>query len=118
VGIDSGWGIYVGGNGGMDVRVSDYLCTVETEEELKEYTAAFMQLYREEGHYLERTAPWIERVGLQHVTDRIVDDAEGRKVLAKRFILSQRIAQKDPWAENVKEDKLRSEYEPLAVISA
>jgi nitrite reductase (NADH) large subunit len=118
IAVDSGWGIYVGGNGGIEVRACDYLCTVETEEELKEYVSAFMQLYREEGHYLERTAPWIIRVGLQHVKDRIVDDAEGRQVLAKRFILSQRIAQRDPWAENVKNEKLRREYEPLAVITA
>lgn len=118
IAVDSGWGIYVGGNGGIEVRACDYLCTVETEEELKEYVSAFMQLYREEGHYLERTAPWIERVGLEHVKERILEDEEGRKELAKRFIISQRIAQKDPWAEHVENEKLRREYEPLAVIEA
>ena len=33
--------------------------------------AAFIQLYREEAWYLERTAPWIERVGLDYVRMQI-----------------------------------------------
>lgn len=118
IAVDSGWEIHVGGNGGIVVRACDYLCKVETEDELKEHVAAFMQLYREEGHYLERTAPWIERVGIEHVKQRISEDAEGRVKLAKRFTHSQYFAQKDPWAEHVKDENLRREYETLAVISA
>ena len=63
------------------------------------YAAAFVQLYREEARYLERTAPWIERVGLQYVKDRIVEDAELRDALAARFWYSQTFSQDDPWAE-------------------
>jgi nitrite reductase (NADH) large subunit len=46
-----------------------------------EYAGAFAQLYREEAHYLERTAPWVERVGLAHIKAKVVDDAEGRAAL-------------------------------------
>jgi nitrite reductase (NADH) large subunit len=60
-----------------------------------------MQLYREEAHYLERTAPWIERVGIDYVKKRLVADAEGRKALQDRFLLSQAHAQVDPWKERV-----------------
>jgi nitrite reductase (NADH) large subunit len=60
-------------------------------EEVKEYCAAFMQLYREEARYLERTAPWIERVGLSYVKEHIVEDAAGRKALAERFHASQQV---------------------------
>jgi len=35
-----------------------------------------MQLYREEARYLERTAPWVARVGIEYVRARIVEDAE------------------------------------------
>jgi nitrite reductase (NADH) large subunit len=58
-----------------------------------------LQLYREEARYLERTAPWIERVGLSHVRERIVDDTAGRKRLCERFLASQKHSQTDPWAE-------------------
>jgi nitrite reductase (NADH) large subunit len=97
--VDSGYELHVGGNGGIKVRVTDLLCKVETEQEVKEYCSAFVQLYREEAHYLERTAPWIERVGLSYVKQRVVDDQEGRQALAERFAESQQYAQIDPWAE-------------------
>jgi nitrite reductase (NADH) large subunit len=58
-----------------------------------------MQLYREEAHYLERTAPWIARVGIAYVKQRLVEDAEGRAILNARFLYSQSFAQSDPWAE-------------------
>jgi nitrite reductase (NADH) large subunit len=58
-----------------------------------------MQLYREEARYLERTAPWIERVGIAYVRQRIVEDDPGRRDLASRFHAAQRFAQFDPWAE-------------------
>lgn len=102
VAVDSGWELHVGGNGGVKVRATDFLCHVKTEEEVKEYCAAFLQLYREEAHYLERTAPWIERVGLSYVKGHIVEREEDRKQLAERFRYSQRFAQTDPWAERAK----------------
>ncbi|MEX0729602.1 MAG: nitrite reductase large subunit NirB [Aquisalimonadaceae bacterium] len=97
VAIDSGWELHVGGNGGVKIRATDVLCRVKTMDEVKEYCAAFMQLYREQGRYLERTAPWIERVGLSYVKERVVEDTDGRKQLAERFHASQKHAQEDPW---------------------
>jgi nitrite reductase (NADH) large subunit len=95
--VDSGYELHVGGNGGIKVRVTDLLCRVETEDEVLEYCAAFTQLYREEAHYLERTAPWVERVGLNHIKQQILEDAENRKALQARFLHSQTFAQIDPW---------------------
>jgi len=97
--VDSGYELHVGGNGGIKVRVTDLLCKVETEEDALHYCAAFIQLYREDAYYLERTAPWIERVGVDFIKTRIVDDAAGRDELAARFYLSQSFSQDDPWAE-------------------
>jgi nitrite reductase (NADH) large subunit len=99
VAVDSGYELHVGGNGGIKVRVTDLLTRVESDAEVLEYAGAFMQLYREEARYLERTAPWIERVGLNYVKERVVDDAENRQALHARFLLSQQISQHDPWHE-------------------
>ena len=95
--VDSGYELHVGGNGGIKVRVTDYLCKVNTEDEVMEYVGAFTQMYREEAHYLERTAPWLERVSLSYIKERIVDDEEGRKALHERFLYGQTFAQDDPW---------------------
>jgi nitrite reductase (NADH) large subunit len=113
--VDSGYELHVGGNGGVKVRATDFLFAVKTPEEVKEYCAAFLQVYREEAHYLERTAPWVERVGLAYVKKRVVEDAVGRRALAERFRYSQEFAQIDPWAERAKGAE-RHEFEPLKMV--
>jgi len=117
VAVDSGYELHVGGNGGIKVRATDYLCSVETEEDVMEYCGAYMQLYREEARYLERTAPWIERVGLEHIKTKMVDDAENRKALFSRFQESQEVLQKDPWAERAEGAKDAHEFNPLKVVA-
>ncbi len=97
--VDSGYELHVGGNGGIKVRATDFLCKVETEEQALEMCAAFIQLYREQAHYLERTAPWIERVGLDHVKAALLDDPAAVPALAARFRYSQTFTQDDPWAK-------------------
>ncbi len=112
--VDSGYELHVGGNGGIKVRVTDLLCKVETEEEVIEYVAAFTQKYREEAHYLERTAPWVERVGLTYIKECILDDEAERKALAERFKFSQTFAQIDPWKERA-EGKAAHEFTQLKI---
>jgi nitrite reductase (NADH) large subunit len=114
--VEAGYDLVVGGNGGIEVRVTDPLCRVATEDEVLEYAAAFMQLYREEARYLDRTAPWVARVGIDYIRRRIVDDEPGRKALQARFLYSQQYAQVDPWAERASGGVDAHEFEPLAVV--
>jgi len=100
--VEAGYDIVVGGNGGIDVRVTDPLVRVASEDEVLEYAGAFMQLYREEAHYLDRTAPWIARAGIDYVKRRLVDDSAGRRALNARFLYSQQFVQADPWSERVR----------------
>jgi nitrite reductase (NADH) large subunit len=112
--VDSGYELHVGGNGGIKVRVTDLLVKVDTEAEVMEYCAAFIQLYREEAHYLERTAPWVERVSLSYIKRRVLEDEQGRKELAARFEYSQRFAQIDPWKERA-DGAEHHEFTPLRI---
>ncbi|MEN2747945.1 nitrite reductase large subunit NirB [Sphingomonas sp. T9W2] len=114
--VDSGYELSVGGNGGIKVRATDFLCKVATEAEAMHYCAAFIQLYREEARYLERTAPWIERVGVDYVRARIVDNAAGRDALAERFLFSQQFMQDDPWAARVAGAE-REHHAPMATFT-
>ena len=100
--VEAGYDIVVGGNGGIELRGTDHLVRVAREEEVLEYAGAFLQIYREEARYLERTAPWVERVGMDHVKQRVVEDAAGRRAAFARFIHSQTYVQTDPWAERVR----------------
>jgi len=115
--VDSGYELHIGGNGGIKVRVTDLLAKVQSEEEVLEYCAAFCQFYREDAHYLERTAPWVERIGLQAIKENIVEDAELRASYAERFRISQQSAQIDPWKTNSDSKKPNGEFHPLAELA-
>lgn len=116
VAVESGWELHVGGNGGIKVRVTDLLCRVETPQEVLEYCGAFLQVYREEARYLERTAHWVERVGLTYVKERVLEDAEGRKALYHRFLHSQKMAQKDPWKQRASEGVDSHEFKVMKKV--
>jgi nitrite reductase (NADH) large subunit len=94
--VDSGWEMYIAGNGGIKTEVAHFLVKLKTAEEVLEYTGAFMQLYRKEGWYLERTVHYVSRVGLDYVKKRILEDAEGRKALNEELLFALD-GEPDPW---------------------
>lgn len=108
VGIDGGWEIYIGGNGGTDLRAADLLVTVKTQEEAMEMTGAYLQYYRETASYLERTAPWVERLGLEHIKEVLADEAT-RKALNAR--LDQTLERyREPWQEAIDNQEIKEKY--------
>lgn len=114
IGVDSGWEIYIAGNGGIKTEVAQFLVKVRTPQEVLEYSGAFLQLYREEGWYLERTCHYVGRVGLDHVKKKVLDDAEGRKALWARLQFSLD-GEPDPWFEF---DKAKVDTRQFEALSA
>jgi nitrite reductase (NADH) large subunit len=111
IGVDSGWEIYVAGNGGIKTEVAQFLVKVKTHEDVLEYAGAFLQLYREEGWYLERTVHYVHRVGLDHVRKQVLEDAAGRKALHERLLFALK-DEPDPWAERAR-GEARTEFEAI-----
>ncbi len=109
VGVDGGWELYVAGNGGVDLRAGDLFCKVKTKEEVISIISAFMQYYRENARYLERTSHFVERVGLDHMKKVILEDEEGCQALNERMevALSQL---SDPWQEIVDQEEKQAEF--------
>ena len=116
IGVDSGYELYVAGNGGIKTEVAEFLCKVKNDEEVMEYSAAYLQLYREEGWYLERTVHFTQRVGLDYVKRRIVDDEVGRRELRERLLYAVQGAI-DPWAERA-QGMAKSEYTALTMSAS
>ena len=114
IGVDSGWEIYIAGNGGIKTDVAQFFCKVTTHEEVMEMSAAFLQLYREEGWYLERTVHYVGRVGIEHVKAKVLDDVDNRKALAERLRFSLD-GLPDPWFEFDKAAVDVRQFEPLAI---
>lgn len=98
IGVDSGWEMYIAGNGGIKTEVAHYFTKLKTAAEVLEYTGAFCELYRQEGWYLERTVHYVNRVGLDYVKKKILNDHAGRKALWEQlqFALD---GEPDPWFE-------------------
>ena len=113
IGVDSGWEIYVAGNGGIKTEAAQFLCKVKTAEDVLVYTGAFLQVYREEARYLDRTVHWVARVGLDYVKRRVIEDSEGRKALYARLLYALQ-GEKDPWQERA-HGAARHEFEALTV---
>ena len=112
IGVDSGWEMYIGGNGGIKTEVAEFLVKLKTAEEVLEYTGAFMQLYREEGWYLERTVHYLHRVGMEHIKKKVLEDEANRKALWAR-LQHALDGEPDPWFEFDKAHVDTRQFEPL-----
>jgi len=97
VGVDGGWEIYVGGNGGVKVRAGDLLCMVASDDEVVDVTKAYLQFYRETAKHNERTAPWLERIGLEKIKQASVDNLKERTALVERMDAYLATLTTDPW---------------------
>ncbi|GKU80498.1 nitrite reductase large subunit [Paenibacillus sp. L3-i20] len=96
IGLENGFQIYIGGNGGTEVKEAILLTTVETEQEVIDLCGALIQYYRKTGIYAERTAPWVERLGFDHIKSVLLDQEQCKNLLAE---LDEAVAGKrnDPW---------------------
>ncbi len=114
--VESGYDIHVAGAAGIHVKETTVLGHVDNEADVLEYTAAVVQLYREQAHYLDRIHSWIARVGLASVQEQVVADAARRRELYERFTNAQRYSQHDPWAARAHGREI-NEFRPLTRIA-
>ena len=114
--VDSGYDIHFAGAAGLDIKGTEVLGHVETETEAIEVIAALVQLYREQGRYLERIYKWAKRVGIDTIRAQVIDDPGRRRALYDRFAYSQAFAQIDPWAERA-QGLDAHEFRPMADLT-
>lgn len=117
IGVDSGWEIHIAGNGGIKTEVAQFFTKVKTAEEVLEISGAFLQLYREEGWYLERTTHYVARVGLEHVRQKVLEDAANRQALWARLQAALE-GEPDPWFEGDKARVDARQFIPIVPATA
>ena len=113
--VDAGYEIHFAGAAGLDIRGTEVLGLVSTEGDVIEHIAALVQMYREQGYYLERIYKWAARIGYDEVREQILNNAARRREYYDRFVASQQVAQVDPWAERVS-GKDAHEFKPMARV--
>ena len=100
VAVDGGrWEIYVGGAAGAHIRKGDLLATVDTPDEVMTLTGRFLQYYRENANWLERTYAFVPRIGHREDPggDRRRRDGHRRRLDAR--MAKSVAAYRDPWQD-------------------
>ena len=115
--VDSGYEVSVAGAAGMELKQTEALAKVATEQEVMDLAVAFIQLYRERAAYLARPYKWVAKVGMDWVIEQIVDDVENRAALVERFEISQSVYRKDPWAEQATPEYQEHKWADLADLT-
>src|SRR5579883_105675 len=113
--VDSGYEIHFAGAAGLDIKGTEVLGLVPSEDEALEVIVALVQMYREQARYLERIYKWAKRVGLAEIRRQILEDKVKRQAYFDRFVFSQKFAQVDPWSERAS-GKDKHEYRPMKVL--
>jgi nitrite reductase (NADH) large subunit len=94
---DDTWQVRVGGAAGGNVREADVLCTVGSRAEALRVCTTFLQYYRENADFKERTYDFVPRVGLDAIRAAVMGEESGA-ALRERFRLAKAAAT-DPWLE-------------------
>jgi nitrite reductase (NADH) large subunit len=97
VAVEGGWQVRAGGAAGGNVREADILATVDTRAEALRVATTFLQYYRENADYKERTYDFIPRVGLDKVKEIVLGEETGA-ALRERLRIAK-AATSDPWLE-------------------
>lgn len=76
IATESGWNLYVCGNGGMRPRHADLLATDLDTQTLIQYVDRFLMFYIRTAERLQRTSVWLENLdgGLDYLKEVIIDD--------------------------------------------
>ena len=79
IATETGWNLYVGGNGGMTPRHAQLLAGDLDDETLVRYVDRFLMFYVRTADRLQRTAPWLEALdgGMDHLRDVVCHDSLG-----------------------------------------
>jgi nitrite reductase (NADH) large subunit len=77
IATENGWNVYLGGNGGFRPRHADLFLTDVDTDTLIRTVDRFLMFYVFTGERLQRTAPWVEATGLEHIRSVIMDDSLG-----------------------------------------
>ncbi len=101
VAVEGGrWEIYIGGAAGATVRKGDLLATVDSRDEVITLTGRFMQYYRENATWLERSYDFVPRIGLAELRAIIVEDRDGIAGRLDKAMQHSVDAYRDPWQEH------------------
>jgi nitrite reductase (NADH) large subunit len=100
IATDSGWNIYVGGNGGFTPRHAELLVEGVDDETAIAIIDRYLVYYVRTADRLQRTAPWQQEHegGLDRIREIVVDDALGIAADLEAYMARHVDDYEDEWA--------------------
>ena len=100
IATESGWNLYVGGNGGFTPRHAQLLAQDLDDATLVRYIDRYLMFYVRTADRLQRTAPWMEALdgGISHLEDVVVHDSLGIAAELEAAMGAHVAGYSDEWA--------------------
>ena len=100
IATESGWNLYVCGNGGQSPKHAQLLAGGLDDETLVKYIDRFLMFYVRTADRLQRTAPWLEALdgGLEHLKAVVCEDSLGIAGELEAAMARHVAGYRDEWA--------------------
>jgi nitrite reductase (NADH) large subunit len=112
------WEVYIGGAAGASVRKGDLLATVDSPDAVITLAGRFMQYYRENANWLERTYDFVPRIGLETIKAVLLEDSEGIVADLDAGIQRSIDAYVDPWGQDGRQPATPGQFRPSLPLIA
>ncbi|MCA9578293.1 MAG: nitrite reductase large subunit NirB [Myxococcales bacterium] len=116
IATESGWNLYVCGNGGAKPRHADLLATDLDEPTLIRYIDRFLMYYMCTADRLTRTSVWLDKLegGIEHVRDVVVHDTLGLGAELEQMAAHLVETYQCEWAAVVRDPEQRARFRHFA----
>ncbi len=100
IATESGWNLYVAGNGGQSPAHAQQLASGLDDETLIAYIDRYLMFYIRTADRLQRTAPWLDSLegGLEHLRDVVCEDSLGIAVQLEEAMSRHVTGYRDEWS--------------------
>ena len=107
IATESGWNLYVAGNGGQSPVHAQQLASGLDDETLVAYIDRYLMFYIRTADRLQRTAPWLESLdgGLDHLRDVVCEDSLGICGQLEEAMQRHVEGYRDEWAAVLDDDE-------------
>jgi len=110
IATETGWNMYVCGNGGMRPRHADLFATGLDDETLVKYIDRVLMFYVQSADRLQRTSVWLENLegGLEYLQQVVIEDSLGIAEKLEQQMLHIVVTYECEWARTVNDpEKLK-----------
>ncbi|WP_040837446.1 nitrite reductase large subunit NirB [Nocardia brevicatena] len=110
IATESGWNLYVGGNGGLTPKHAVLLAGDLDDRTLVSYIDRYLMFYIRTADRLQRTAPWQEDLGIDYIREVVCEDSLGIAAELEEAMAEHVAGYRDEWAAVLDDEEKLSRF--------